>query len=288
MDKTPANIQTGRLYYMDNIKCILIFLVVLTHFLLERTNTGINAFVSVVYCFHMPIFVFISGFFSQKESSTSPKKLLKLLILYVIANGFFSIIWGLIYGQLNLITPFYMTWYILALVVWRLIVKHIGNIKGILPISIILAIVCGFYQDVSNTLAIGRIICFFPYFLIGYKLNQEKITKLRQTPVLYKILITFFSLIIITVLSLVLLLQANINLDMLTMSAYTKTSDAIIRILIMAFAVIMLGLHLLLTTNKKIPVITTFGKNSLTIYIFHRIFALIFNYFFDYIPCIIV
>lgn len=288
MDKTSANTQTDRLHYMDNIKCLLIFLVVLTHFLLERTNPNINAFVNIVYCFHMPIFVFISGFFSKSDNSTSSQKLLRLLILYILANGFFCIIMGLIYGQLNLVTPFYMTWYILALIVWRLIIKHIGNIKGILFISIILAIVCGFYQDVTNKLAISRIICFFPFFLMGYKLSQEKIKKLRQIPTLYKILITLFSLLTVAMLSLTLLLQANINLDALTMAPYTNNSDAIIRILIMVFAVIMLLLHLLLSTNKKIPIITTFGKNSLTIYIFHRIFALIFNYFFLSSPPIVV
>ena len=159
-----------RLYYMDNLKCLLIFLVVLTHFLLERTQVELSTFVKLIYCFHMPVFVFISGFFSKSESSTSHTKLIKLLIIYVLSNAVFTIMMG-IAGTMQLVTPFFITWYLIALVVWRIMAKHLAKIKGILPITIILAILCGFFPDVTNVLAISRIICFLPFFMAGYLLN---------------------------------------------------------------------------------------------------------------------
>ena len=64
-------------YFFDNLKAVLIFLVVLGHFLLPIH--GDNPLVVVkrlIYIFHMPLFVFVSGYFA--------KKILQLRLLWVI------------------------------------------------------------------------------------------------------------------------------------------------------------------------------------------------------------
>ena len=50
--------------YWDTLKAMLIVLVVLGH-----TGTAMgNKWLSVIYAFHMPLFIFISGYFSKKQS----------------------------------------------------------------------------------------------------------------------------------------------------------------------------------------------------------------------------
>ena len=70
-----------RMWKLDNIKAILIFLVVLGH-LFELRNQGfINFLVILIYFFHMPAFVFCSGYFSKPRNK---KAIVKFLLLYLV------------------------------------------------------------------------------------------------------------------------------------------------------------------------------------------------------------
>lgn len=57
--------------YWDNAKGILIFLVLIGHFIM--TYRPLKPIFDSIYLFHMPAFLFISGLFSKKSSLT-PKK----------------------------------------------------------------------------------------------------------------------------------------------------------------------------------------------------------------------
>lgn len=81
--------QTERDFHIDNIKGVLIFLVVLGHMLgyLQETHsafaTGVRTF---IYFFHMPGFIFMSGYlakgFLQKQYKA--EKLLSFAWLYLL------------------------------------------------------------------------------------------------------------------------------------------------------------------------------------------------------------
>ena len=66
-----------RLYRFDNIKFILIFLVVFGH-MLEFTPgyTNTHDIYRIIYSFHMPVFIFVSGYFAR----FSPRKILTTYI----------------------------------------------------------------------------------------------------------------------------------------------------------------------------------------------------------------
>ena len=56
---------TERDYLWDNIKAVLIFFVVAGHVLeMSKLHTGLAVFAdNFIYSFHMPAFVFVSGYF---------------------------------------------------------------------------------------------------------------------------------------------------------------------------------------------------------------------------------
>lgn len=56
-----------RVHFFDNLKGILIFLVVFGHFALpvHSASDTLNALYGFIYIFHMPLFVFVSGFFAK-------------------------------------------------------------------------------------------------------------------------------------------------------------------------------------------------------------------------------
>ena len=75
--------------FWDNFKGILIFLVVFAHFLYayrSLSSSFASHLVNFIYFFHMPAFVFTTGYFSRSENSNKPKAYLKLLVYYMIFN----------------------------------------------------------------------------------------------------------------------------------------------------------------------------------------------------------
>ena len=93
-DKDKNNVINNnvkiRFDILDNFNGILIFLVVFTHFLFNYSknnqNSLSNYIVNYIYSFHMPSFIFVSGFLSKSENSRSFKNLTKLLLIYLIFN----------------------------------------------------------------------------------------------------------------------------------------------------------------------------------------------------------
>ena len=56
-----------RILYFDALKFFAIWLVVLGHYLQEIDCGSVGSYTNqVIYTFHMPLFIMISGFFAQK------------------------------------------------------------------------------------------------------------------------------------------------------------------------------------------------------------------------------
>ena len=59
----------------DNYKGILSFTVVFAHYLLDYLDTKVGTVITFLFVFinifHMPVFIFCSGFFSKSENSKS-------------------------------------------------------------------------------------------------------------------------------------------------------------------------------------------------------------------------
>ena len=71
-------------YLFDNIKFFLIFLVVFAHLLEPKLgDSTVKAAYNVIYSFHMPVFIFVMGYFAK----FNPAKILKSIVLpYVLGR----------------------------------------------------------------------------------------------------------------------------------------------------------------------------------------------------------
>ncbi|MEJ3666138.1 acyltransferase family protein, partial [Staphylococcus aureus] len=82
-------------YFFDNARAILILLVVFGHMLQPYTSGDkyLSALYLVIYSFHMPTFLFISGYFAKNiDKPYYLEKISKRLIVpYMIFFAFFSI-----------------------------------------------------------------------------------------------------------------------------------------------------------------------------------------------------
>ncbi len=274
-----------RIELFDNYKGLLIFLVVFGHLLypyaLKYPKSSINSIFVFIYLFHMPCFIFISGYFSKSDKSKSKQSLLKLLIYYLIFNSLMMILlYFLNKTKISFLSPYNSYWYILSLLFWRLIIDKINNIKYIIPITIIISLLIGFWPEFSNLLSIRRTICFLPFFLLGYKFSLEKfkefLKKISADNIVKKIL---FTSIFILYCGFIFMIVKNKNFTMshLLMGKYNSFSDLYIRIFIFINAVAMIYGLILLIPNKKVKILSHFGKYSLLIYLGHRLIVCVIN-----------
>lgn len=120
---------------VDFVKGILIFLVIVGHVLLGKTNESLLR--HIIYFFHMPLFIGISGYIINTEKIKTlsltqlfNKYLLRLVIPWIFAVIIYSFYlnFSQIHNLVNLkfwlttlFTPFYHLWFIPAYLSWVII-----------------------------------------------------------------------------------------------------------------------------------------------------------------------
>ena len=280
--KTAQKNDKKRYYIFDNFKGILIFSVVFGHFLwlysCYYTKSTSRKIILFIYYFHMPGFVFISGFLTT-DNSLKISNVMKLLILYYIFNFLVYLISYYYYNyHINFRTPTNTYWYILSLFYWRLIIKSFYKIGFILNLSIIISLLEGYWNCFNNDFSLVRTIAFFPFFLAGFKLAKsqkfDKFLKWRKGILKVIIIVTSFCGFLYLFNKFINKNQKKINNSLLLMFAYNKNNKINDRLYFMIIASIFIFYFLSLLPNIKLPLITKWGKNSLYVYLFDRIFYL--------------
>ena len=256
-----------RSFYYDNLKGFLIVLTVFAHILLPFQHIYlIDKIFDSIYFFHMPAFVFISGYFGKSKNSHHFEAIMKLIFLYFIFNNLI----GFVYGFHSLLEPMYSYWYLLAMIVWRLTAHHIAKFNNIVLILLMISIFAGFYDTIDNTFAIGRVICFYPFYMSGYLLSKEKSDNFIQKAYSKRLILGVLYLIPAIVIACYASELFSYTDDALQMSAYQNTIDAFGRIFLFLIAFLIITALRYMTPDKKILFLTMFGRNSLWIFLLHR------------------
>lgn len=190
--------------FIDSLKFSLIFLVILGHLLgFYKEGNSINTAIwNFIYLFHMPLFVFVSGYFSKRTSYEKFKAGCFRILETFLLLQLLSFIPLLIKGTLTLekiITPWWLSWYLFALLIWKsiyFIVNPKPNFhKKLLAISVILALGAGFIPQIGHPFSLSRIFVFFPFFILGTMCNERTLNKIKSIPKVYGFL--FLSIVLI-------------------------------------------------------------------------------------------
>ena len=133
--------QDSRIETLDIYKGLLIFLVVWGHFmmpLIDREYPVARRLFLLIYSFHMPAFIFLSGYFyygSWKKRGTVFKSICYWTVLYCAMKLMLNCSDILFYGEKRLIPNFlhesYAPWYILVMIIFKLLLLPIEFIKKI-------------------------------------------------------------------------------------------------------------------------------------------------------------
>lgn len=183
MEMEQKQEQKQREYLFDNYKVLLIVLVVVGHFIepCYDQNTFLYELKWGIVAFHMPAFIFISGYFSKKIPSV--KKLVSgLVIPYFVYEVIYYLLYTLILDKdtgLYFTRPKFSLWYLMALFVWRVAAPWVRKIPHHMLISLAAGLLVGLV-GLGNFLSIPRIIFFFPFFLAGMEFDSACLTKFRN------------------------------------------------------------------------------------------------------------
>ena len=182
----------------DNYKGILIFLVVFGHFLyqyyLKFPKSLMNKIVIFIYSFHMPAFVFCSGYFSKSNNSKSKKSISKFIIQYIVFDSFLMLYYYYINNDYpNIFLPRISYWYLLSLSFWRMIIPFLENENFLIFKSFFFALIIGYSPNCStNNLSFCRTFAFFPFFVLGYYFKDEDFKKIMNFIQKIKIIVILF------------------------------------------------------------------------------------------------
>ncbi|MGW8380428.1 acyltransferase family protein [Streptomyces sp. ODS28] len=174
--------------FFDNAKYLAIVLVAIGH-AWEPVKDGshtVSALYLFVYAFHMPAFIVISGYFSRSFEAT-PQQLRKLVtgvavpyVLFKLAYTGFERVTGGDPGQpVALLDPWWLTWFLVALFVWRLTTPLWKVVRWPVPLSLAVAALATVSPDIGDDLDMQRVLQFLPFFVTGLFLRPRHFDRLR-------------------------------------------------------------------------------------------------------------
>lgn len=267
---------------LDNAKFVMIFFVVLGHLLysFETLNVFFEVSHKVIYSFHMPVFIIISGMLTKQKVVIKDylKKLFKtLLVPLVVFTCLYEILEVILYGSLSsftqILAPYWLLWYLWSLFIWRILAPYFLKLRYPILISVFIALMTGYFDAVGYTFGISKTVYFFPFFLAGYKLtpnvlSNSKLLKLPKSLLVSIILlnITFFYL------------ASGINSDWLygcfsyfQLGVEDWFLGPAVRLSLLAISFITSAAVLSLIPKRK-TFFTSLGSKTLYIYLLHGFF----------------
>lgn len=174
--------------WLDNAKMLLVTLVVVGHaWTLLPSNATTDHLYDFLYAWHVPAFVFVTGYLSQKFAYTKARtwQLFRTVVVpYLIfecALALFRVYVGGEDLQDLFRDPHWPMWYLAALFCWRLLTPIFRPMWGGVVVAVAVSLVAGMYA--GDTLDIARVLGLLPFFVAGLKATPERLEMLRRRPV---------------------------------------------------------------------------------------------------------
>jgi len=169
--------------WLDNTKMVLVTLVVIGHSwgLLPDTHFSDSAY-DFLYMWHIPAFVFISGYLS-KSFQWTPRHFKNLVYVFVVPYLIFE---PLLYAyRVNMgdrepgilwLEPHWTMWYLPVLFMWRLVTPILRSHWLFIPLSVIASLLGG--AITIDYLMLPRFIGLMPFFVLGLHLKRRHLSYL--------------------------------------------------------------------------------------------------------------
>lgn len=176
--------RTSRDPWLDNVKMVLVTFVVVGHSIaLVEDTRGSHWVYDFLYLWHIPAFVLVSGYLSQSfawDHRRLKALLYTLAIPYVVFEAALYLFRVRVVGEdvpgVLWLQPHWTMWYLIVLLMWRLITPVLTLHWLFLPVSIVVSVVGGFWH--TEWLMIPRFLGLLPFFVLGLYLRPHHLKRL--------------------------------------------------------------------------------------------------------------
>lgn len=268
-------------YKYDNLKALLITLVVLGHLLYPfvKTNAAVRLLYIFIYSFHIPAFIYITGKFSKPNL----KRIGLFFGLYIgfqlLYIPFLHIFSPDTLASWSLLTPVWLMWYLFSLAIYWIILPFIPvapskRTKIIwLTAAFIAAILSGFVPVIGDALALSRTIVFFSFFLMGkwglLEIEEETIKESNQPKKRKGKGFLLGTLATGLTLGYFMLTGGRYGILWERDPYQLVHIDWFLRMFAILLAVFWIKFLMIMVPNKKIKIISDMGKYTLFTYLIH-------------------
>ena len=274
----------SRNVYIDNVKALLIILVVVGHFtdLAVDESEMMKSLFVFIYSFHMPLFIFVNGLLCKhivKDRHRVMDKVAVFMALYVALKGilfFTRTVIGHEDISFHLFEEDGVPWYLFSTAVFYVVTYLFRNFnkKWLLVLSVVLALLVGYDPDIGDSLVLSRSIVFYPFFLLGWCIDPEKLSRMTEK---------IYVKIVCAAAGIVFALLCIFRLDLIYplrplftgRNGYKELEECepyglLLRLVCYCISLIMCFIILGITMHREIKVFTVIGRRTLAVYFFHR------------------
>ena len=294
-------VMKQRIYKYDNVKALLIFLVVIGHMTTDYVSDSflVRWTTLWIYLFHMPAFIFISGLV-HKRYITEERAALGISgetrMRWDKVWGFFLCGYGLkVFLQLtrtlmgqnptwHWIAEPGIPWYLFVMAEYEMLFYFMRKIDEkakpwmMITGAFVLSAVIGYFPMIGDTFCLARMINFLPIYMIGYYMDMKTFPEMINKT---KYRVVSAVIVIATILMCALGPWEMYSLRKLFtgrrsyafLAEYfpaAMTWGWAMRLAAWAFAIVLSLAVIILVPDKKLGYITTIGSRTLNIYFWHR------------------
>lgn len=269
--------QSQRDIGLDNLKGILIISVVYVHLydMLGQKTPLSYTLRLILLAVQMPLFLFLCGYFGKHVERRRDTALQEYLLPFLIFNGAYYL---MRVGQepdirYGLLRPLNMYWFLMTLMLIRLMMPQLLRIRRLPLVSSLLALVAGCDRYFGRLLSLSRTVCFLPFYLAGYYCSKETFERVRRVPLPIAWLCGVAGAFLTLCLTDILRPAGKVSHPFQLINTYQKqgltlTQGVLFRIAIY-IAAPLLSVLLIRLTPRVSCFLTRIGSGSLTVYLLH-------------------
>ncbi|GAA0138185.1 acyltransferase family protein [Paenibacillus sp. YSY-4.3] len=179
--------RRGETFFL-NLRFLLIICVFIGNAIepLIKNMDAMHALYVWIFTFHMPLFVFVTGYFAKANLLGQPgrKLMLQIGLQYIIFQSLYSVLDVTVFKVQNIhhsfFAPYLLLWFLASHLCWRLLLMMMNKWTPLqqLAISLALGVLVGYLQVDGTWLSLSRTFVYLPFFIAGYHFSFAYLEKI--------------------------------------------------------------------------------------------------------------
>lgn len=187
--------NAGRFFLFDNVKAAMLVLVAFGHVLHVYMHNGVAEYtlMKYIYLFHMPVFAFVTGYFSKDADKARATAMTRALFPYLLFQGLYILMASAMIAMglatfkadvfaASMLLPSSAFYYLLAVFFWKLFLKDIRRFRWPLVLSVFLGCAVSLTNCKPFHYGLGAVFGFLPFFVLGAQTGEGTIRAVRKIP----------------------------------------------------------------------------------------------------------